>query len=124
MEETTQECLRQLEECLLQTDARRSVEVISNLLLDDFVEFGGSGRVYNKQQVIETLPNEEAICFFISGFCVKPITDGAALVTYRAVRSNGAAGTTSESLRSSVWVIREGKWQMLFHQGTPIQAAS
>jgi catechol 2,3-dioxygenase-like lactoylglutathione lyase family enzyme len=29
----------------------------------------------------------------------------------------------SESLRSSLWVMRDGRWQMLFHQGTTIPGA-
>lgn len=42
---------RQLEESLLQPEVRSSGDASSQLLEDDFIEFGSSGAVYNKQQI-------------------------------------------------------------------------
>ncbi|WP_375472314.1 DUF4440 domain-containing protein [uncultured Nostoc sp.] len=50
--------LRELEERLLQPDVRKSAKDIMDLLADEFIEFGSSGRVFNKQQIIESLQNE------------------------------------------------------------------
>ena len=50
-------------------------------------------------------------------FEVEVLAEGVALATYRAVRREVGAEAI-ESLRSSVWVEREGRWQMVFHQGT------
>jgi hypothetical protein len=41
-------------------------------------------------------------------------------VTYRAVRRDESDHSEVASLRSSLWVIRDGRWQMLFHQGTRV----
>ncbi len=41
-----------------------------------------------------------------------PLTADKALLHYRTV-VNGR-----ESLRSSLWMHRDGRWQMQFHQGT------
>lgn len=41
--------LRELEERLLQTDVRKSPEELDQLLADDFVEIGSSGRLFNKK---------------------------------------------------------------------------
>ena len=50
--------LRRLEEELLNPEVRRSPDQVGDLLSDDFVEFGSSGGVFNKQQVIEALEQE------------------------------------------------------------------
>ncbi|OYE03731.1 nuclear transport factor 2 family protein [Nostoc sp. 'Peltigera membranacea cyanobiont' 232] len=50
--------LRELEERLLQADVRKSAKDVMDLLADEFIEFGSSGRVFNKQQIIDSLQNE------------------------------------------------------------------
>jgi hypothetical protein len=47
-EPNTADLLRSLEEQLLQSDIRRSAAKVGDLLADDFVEFGSSGRVFSK----------------------------------------------------------------------------
>jgi hypothetical protein len=104
--------LFELEEDLLQPATRRSAEAIASLLASDFCEFGSSGRVFNRQQVIEALQKEAPARFSIRDFRVTLLAADAALVTYQAEQQ------ASVSLRSSVWVMRDARWQMLFHQGT------
>ena len=87
-------------------------ERLSTLLAEDFREFGSSGRTYTRDEIIETLQTEPRPQISIADFQVKILTEGIALVTYRAIKPEGA------SLRSSLWVIREDRWQILFHQGT------
>jgi hypothetical protein len=58
-ESSQRELLRRLEEQLLQAELRRSIQDVADLLADEFVEFGSSGRVFNKQQLIESLHQEE-----------------------------------------------------------------
>ena len=45
---------RRLEERLLQPEVRQSAEAVADLLADDFIEFGSSGQVFNKQQIISS----------------------------------------------------------------------
>jgi hypothetical protein len=47
--------LRGLEEELLKPEVRRSADRLSHLLADEFVEFGSSGRIFDKRQIIESL---------------------------------------------------------------------
>jgi hypothetical protein len=44
---------RDLEEKLLRGETRRSPDETAALLAPDFFEFGESGTVYNRQQIIE-----------------------------------------------------------------------
>jgi hypothetical protein len=114
------EVIRKLEEELFKPSVRASRTAVSALLADDFVEFGQAGRVYDKQQVLESLaaeatdgePKRSA-----HGFRLKSLADDVVLLTYRSSRIDG--GKTLHSLRSSIWKFADGRWQMLFHQGTP-----
>jgi len=112
--------LRKLEEDLLQPEIRKNREAVAALLADDFYEFGSSGRVFSKPEIIQALQTEEPAQISIADFRVRSLTTGIALVTYRAVKEGEAAQGIRTSLRSSVWVMRDEKWQMLFRQGTII----
>lgn len=105
--------LHQLEMEVLSPATRGDSARMGELLRDDFIEFGSSGRVYQKSMLIEMLIREEHARVLIRDFAVREIAEDAALVTYRTV---GQAG--QEARRSSVWVKSDGRWQMVFHQGT------
>ena len=112
--------LRKLEEDLLQPEIRKDREAVAALLADDFCEFGSSGKVFSKPEIIQALQTEESSQISIADFRVQSLTSGIALVTYRAVEQGEAGREIRTSLRSSVWVMRDEEWQMLFHQGTII----
>jgi hypothetical protein len=42
-----------LEQQLLQHSTRRDATALTSLLAEDFREFGGSGRIYTRQQIID-----------------------------------------------------------------------
>jgi hypothetical protein len=70
-----------------------------------------------KRQILELLETEPAFHAAIQDFQAIELVSGVFLVTYAAVV--GRAGTeTSASLRTSIWIMRKGRWQMIFHQGT------
>lgn len=112
------EHLQQLEEELLRPDVRANADRIAHLLADDFREFGASGHLYDKTSVIAQLAHEQPCTLSLTDFACQQLTPEIALVTYRAQRTD--ANGTRESLRSSLWVLRDGRWQVLFHQGTRI----
>jgi hypothetical protein len=110
------ERLYELEIELMQMAVRHSPERLSSLLADSFREFGSSGRILNKREIIDALSIEPEVELSISDFRAEIIGDRVALVTYRAVKKEPAGQLAS--LRSSLWVLNNGRWQMLFHQGT------
>jgi hypothetical protein len=114
-----EEQLRQLEEALLKPETRYDPATLS-LLTEDFCEFGSSGRIFNRQQVVETIQSERLIRYSIADFRVRLLAENVALVTYKATGRKESGSSETVSLRSSVWVKREGRWLMLFHQGTKI----
>jgi hypothetical protein len=112
------EHLRELEEQLLRPDARRSRQALDELLSDEFVEFASDGVAYDKGQVIDALEREAPCRRSLTDFQIVPLAENVILATYRATRQNVASNEIVDSLRSSIWTQRDGRWQMLFHQGT------
>jgi hypothetical protein len=53
--------LRQLEERLLQPNVRKSAEEVSELLANQFIEFGSSGRIFDKRHIIAGLQMEPEV---------------------------------------------------------------
>ena len=87
----------------------------------DFLEFGSSGRVFTREQMVAELAAEPStLDLTLSDFSVLAASSGWALVTYRSTRRDPATGRSRTALRSSTWIQHNGRWQVLFHQGTPI----
>ncbi|MEH2180324.1 nuclear transport factor 2 family protein [Nostoc sp.] len=117
---------RELEERLLQPDVRKSAKDIMDLLADEFIELGISGRVFNKQQIIESLQNEPIQPLtqrLITEFKTLVLATGVILVTYRIVRHISGEQPV-HSLRSSIWKLNNDQWKMIFHQGTVVRKSS
>ena len=113
--ERVEEILLRLEKQLMDPDFRKDREKVAALLAEGFREFGSSGRIFGRAEILELLAEEVGwTAPVVADFGVRMIAAGTALVTYRAIRAE------SVTLRSSVWVARERGWRMLFHQGTRV----
>jgi hypothetical protein len=113
------EHLIELEQSLLKHCTRANAATLASLLADDFREFGRSGRIYNRKQIIDELTNESPANITLSDPVCQQLSDDVALLTYRSSRA-GPLQTTIKANRSSLWAFRDGRWQMVFHQGTRI----
>ncbi len=111
--------IKTLETDLLQPETRRSPERLNALLADEFVELGTSGNRYTKEDILNILPASGAIRLRLFDFETREISPRTILVTYRVEKEIIESGERSWSVRSSLWRIRDGQWQILFHQGTP-----
>lgn len=107
-----------LEEKFLNKDFRRNRQAIAELLADDFHEFGSSGRVWTKQQILDKLESEPPFEAVMQDFEATKLAGEVVLVTY-AVTLQSSDSESRTSLRSSVWIRRDDRWKMIFHQGTP-----
>jgi hypothetical protein len=107
-----QDHLYSLEERLLHPDRERNRTALIPLLAEDFKEFCVSGRIFNRQQVIDALIKSDQRPATISNYYVDPLAEDVALATYRITT------TLAVSHRSSLWVFRDNRWQLFFHQGT------
>jgi hypothetical protein len=115
---------------LFDPSVRRDTATVAELLSDDFREFGSSGRIYTKLDILAELSIESPAMITLNDFTCDLIAPSVALVTYRSLATHDNR-PGSQALRSSLWVLmpgesryglptREGSWQMQFHQGTRI----
>lgn len=110
--------IRALEEKLMTPEVRASAETLASLLADDFCEFGSSGRKYDKRTIIAELVEETApLERGVEDFSARRLGPDVVLATYRSYRSI-VDGGRRVALRSSIWIFRDERWQLLFHQGT------
>ena len=114
------ERLQALEVELHHPGVRCSRERLEQLLASDFYEVGRSGREYYRNTVIDFLlsqatpPNVRS-----ENFHVVELAQGVALLTYRSAHVESNGQLANHSLRSSIWVKLDGRWQVRYHQGTP-----
>ena len=119
MDDSLTTLLCELENQLLQSELPLSPSDIDRLLADEFVEFGSSGAIHHKQQYLDGMSQ---IRMSLSHFKAKLLAPGVALATYRVVKHDEPRANMKHSLRSSVWKLKNERWQLVFHQGTPTTA--
>jgi hypothetical protein len=111
--------LLRCEQTLLDPAVRRDRARASAFLANDFVEFGASGRIWNREQILDLLATEAYTRPAIEDFRCRLVAGGVALVCYRTVRIDASSGRSGATLRSSLWTEESGEWLIRFHQGTP-----
>jgi len=108
-----------LEMSLLTPRVRSSFNELNTILADDFREFGSSGLVYTKQNILERLPKEDGETIYnVSDFEITELTSDIVMANFKTERIKG--GEQVNSLRTSLWRRHGDSWQMFFHQGTKI----
>jgi hypothetical protein len=98
-----------------------SAEEASSLIAEDFVEFGSSGKVWSKPEIIAAMSQRAPIERTVEDFSVRELSASVCLITYKVVGVTKDRQASSFSLRSSIWRYTGGRWQIVFHQGTNVQ---
>lgn len=106
------EVLVPLEKSLLAMGPDCDRDCVESLLAADFHEVSASGRVWTREAMLRELVGMPLRRHRSTEFVCAAVAENTALLHYRTV-VNGR-----ETLRVSLWVYREGRWQMMFHQGT------
>lgn len=93
--------IRRLEELL--NPVLSKLESVERLLSDDFLEIGASGRIYDKEKVLQALLVKPSAHCSMMDFIMRPLTGDVVLATYRTMRQEPPQNPPAYSLRSSVW---------------------
>jgi len=117
LESDIYELIRERELQLVDPVCRKNRKLLESLLADAFEEFGSSGRVYRKADVLARFALESGTRYTLSDFRFVDLAPDCILVKYRSVHS----GTHAH--RSSIWKNIGGNWQMLHHQSTVVPDA-
>lgn len=96
-----------------------SAEEASRLIAEDFVEFGASGKMWTKKEIVAAISQWEPNECVVEDFTVRELSEVVCLVTYRVLGTDKAP--LPFSLRSSIWRHNGGTWQIIFHQGTNVK---
>ncbi len=109
--------LTQLEEDMWREATRYDPTFQERRFAQDFIEFGRSGQVYSREQVISTDPQQILAVLPLPNLSIRLLGTNTAQVTYDSQVTHG--GTVQYAHRSSIWSRIGGIWVMRFHQGTP-----
>jgi hypothetical protein len=112
------ELIKDLELELVRPETRKNVNRLDQLICDEFEEFSSSGRVFDKQDILDYLPKTETPVYYLNAFRFKAIYDGCILVKYITQVEGKRAH------RSSIWVKVNGYWKILHHQSSVIPGAT
>ncbi len=89
------------------------------LTAPDFAEVGASGRRYDREEIWAVLAQrlasgEPEPAFELTQAAVRRLAPHAWVLTYH-LRFGGR-----RSRRASVWEREDGRWRVVYHQGTPV----
>jgi hypothetical protein len=114
-----EQLLLEYETKLMDPEVRRS-DKAAEFIADDFTEFGSNGHIFNRADALAMMRRHVVRTLKIEEFHVRELSPDIVLATYR-VRSQGFGGASGRlSARSSIWVKRNHRWQVTFHQVTVI----
>jgi hypothetical protein len=120
MDQKMLETFRALEESLWRSETRFDPEYMERILSPDFLEFGRSGRVFTREEILQT-PYMEVRCKLpLHNFKVHALSQEIVLTTYI---SEVLYEEWEYANRSSIWMKTKLGWQIRFHQGTPVMSS-
>jgi DNA-binding MarR family transcriptional regulator len=114
---TDSEHLRRLEGSLWRRETRFDRDYMERTLAPDFFEFGRSGRIYTREDIIGMRPRMAEVKYALKDFKLTPLDHEVVLVTYV---SEVRAQELERGNRSSLWRKTPAGWQLSFHQGTAV----
>lgn len=105
-----------LENQLLDPTVLGSQHQLERLLHEEFIEIGASGRMYDRSQILEALAAEA------SGYPVRTIEDFRLRRVSEDLVQVFYSLAENDTRRTSIWKFEEGRWSMIYHQGTRKEA--
>jgi len=89
---------------------------LENRLATNFVEYGSSGAIYDRDSIINALVGlSQDRDIEIMDFQLTVLSESILLANYISYHK----GNGKYVLRTSVWKFENNNWKMYFHQGTP-----
>ena len=116
----TLETLKELETELHRLETRQSEARLDELLHPNFEEFGRSGRIFSREEVLKEFSDITEYPKVVSqDFKLHEIGERAVLLTYTSAHVGASGELHRFTNRSSLRIHGSNGWKMRFHQGTP-----
>lgn len=106
------------EKKLFAADQQHDMETIKSIVADDFVDIGRDGSSIGKEALLKEIPTIKLLRYSQQNFRVMGMGPFAYSISYDSdATSIGADGKEARSQNplNSVWIKRDGRWQMLMH---------
>ncbi|HZU21248.1 MAG TPA: nuclear transport factor 2 family protein [Terriglobales bacterium] len=106
------------EKKLFAADQAHDLDTIKSIIADDFVDIGRDGSSIGKDALLKEIPGIKLLRYEQHNFRVTALGPFAYAISYDSdATAIGADGKESRSQNglNSVWVRRDGRWQMLMH---------
>ena len=101
--------LFELEQRLARVGGKLSAQDASLLIADDFVEFGASGKVWTKNEIVTAICQWEPSERVIENFTVRELGADVCLVTYKIVGPDKEPFPFRSEVRSGATTAKLGK---------------
>ena len=98
-----------------------ALDVLVELIDNEFIEIGSSAAVYDKAEIIRWLASEDPSERTGTSFKAHPLAENIILLTYISSIKDTPVADSKQAMRSSIWRLTDGQWRMVFHQGTPLK---
>lgn len=98
-----------------------ALDVLAELIDNEFIEIGSSAVIYDKTEVIRWLASNDPSERIGTSFKAHPLAENIILLTYMSSIKDTPIAGSKQAMRSSIWRLTGGKWRMVFHQGTPLK---
>lgn len=110
---TLEELILQYENEFFKKEFCNNIKNLDNRIHDKFIEFGSSGKVYDKNTIIKYLNAlDKDRDIKIVSFKIKEIKDNLIIANYISCKEE------LQALRTSIWIRDMTDWKLYFHQGT------
>lgn len=108
--------LRRLEEELWAGETRFDRAYMEQVMASDFIEFGRSGRVYDREEILSHEGDKIDVVIPLPNLSIRLLAPDVAQVTYNSEATFD--GVVEKGRRSSIWTRSGESWKLRFHQGT------
>lgn len=98
-----------------------ALDVLAELIDNEFIEIGSSATVYDKAEVIRWLASDDPSERTGTSFKAHPLAENIILLTYISNMKDTPVADSKQAMRSSIWRLTDGQWRMVFHQSTPLK---
>lgn len=98
-----------------------SIDVLAELIDNEFIEIGSSAVIHNKAEVVRWLVSDDQSERIGTSFKAHLLAENIILLTYMSSIKDTPLAESKQAMRSSIWRLTDGQWRMVFHQGTPLK---
>ncbi len=91
-----------------------NTKAVCDRLDTNYLEFGQSGKIYHRNEIVEYLRNAGDRSIEIIDFRLEKLCKSCCIAKYRCENDG------KNDFRTSIWIQIDNQWKLKFHQGAPV----